>query len=447
MELVEVQVPVEKLKLGMYVSRLDIPWLESPFFFQGFPIETVAQIEEIQEVCQHVFVDTEKSSTLPDLEPDITSSGDGVEVVVKKKKKRPSNVYSELALKSSRRFREWKPYPEGDADANDLNAGNRTDYGDEVKTEEELVAARQTLDDFQSVVEETFDALRTGGQIDHEQIDRTLGGVVASMARNPDALIWLARLGNPDEYTFRHCVNMSIWAISLGRQIGLPRKDLNLLGKGALYCDIGKAKVPPDLLNRAGPLTEWEMEVVKQHVDFSIDIIEQLGDLDPAALAMVAQHHESHDATGYPYGLAGDEIDLYARIAAIADCFDAMINTRAYRQGVPISEAIRQMYQLRGHRFQPELMEEFIHAIGLYPAGTLVELSTGQVGAVIGESRVRRLRPRVMLLLDSEKNSLEHFPVVDLMQEDADAEGNPLHIARDLEPGAYDLDPSQYFLV
>jgi len=455
MEIVEVQVSVDKLKLGMYVSRLDRPWLESPFFFQGFPLETVDQIQQIRELCDHVFVDVDRSSTLPasTFEPvnraleenEDETSPNAWKAPKRRGPRQPDNRYSKLALKSSRRFHDWQSEARS-TDATALTAQNRERYEDEVTTEDELSVARQALEDFQGVVEDAYENLRSGGHIDHEQIDQTMGGIVASMARNPDALIWLARLGSPEEYTYRHCINMSIWAVSLGRQIGLPRKDLQLLGAGALYCDIGKAKVPQDLITRAGPLTDWEMEVVQQHVDFSIDILDELG-VDPATLAMVAQHHEAHDGSGYPFGLEGDEIDLYARIAAIADCFDAMINTRPYRHGVPISEAVRQMYHLRARRFQPELMEEFIHAIGLYPAGTLVELSTGQVGAVIGESRVRRLRPRVMLLMDSEKESLDHFPVLDLMQEELDPEGNELHIVRDLEPGAYGLDTAQYFLV
>ena len=435
MDIEELKVEVDDLKLGMYVSRLDRPWLDSPFHFQGFCLEDIGTIAQIKDCCEHVFVDVEKTSH--HLLEEISSTV---------KKTKPRDQYTERALRSRRRFRDWQVDSKA-FDGSRLSDANAIVYEDKHDTEHEVYAARDALDNFHSVIEQTFDAIHAGATIDPEQIDHAMGAILDSMLRNPDALIWLARLGDPNQYTYRHCVNMSIWSVSLGRQIGLPQKDLKLLGSGAIYCDLGKAKVPLDLLLRDGPLSELEMKDVRQHVDYGLNIIENIEGLDPAILAMVAQHHESHDGCGYPSGLKKSEIDLYARMASIADSFDAMINTRPYRQGVPISEAIRELYSLRDKRFQPELMEEFIHAIGLYPAGTMVQLSTGHVGVVIGESRVRRLRPRVMLLLDKDQISMDHFPVIDLLVDQLDPDGNPLNIVRDFGADAYDLDldPTQYF--
>lgn len=449
MDIEEVKVPVGQLKLGMYVSRLDRPWLDSPFKFQGFPLNDVDVIAQIQELCEHVYVDFERSSDKASLIRYRMRVGARVTTADRPEKKavrrKRASKYTERAKQSSRQFGEFG-IEEPDEDRRLLQPGRGASYPEEVATEEEIRPARQALDSCIETVRSTFDSVRERGELDPGQIGQAVEGVVDSITRNPDALIWLARLGDASDYTYRHCINMSIWSIALGRQIGLPPEDLQLLGQSALYCDLGKAKLPPAVLRKDGPLAPWENEMVRLHVDYALEILEECGDVvDPAILGAVAQHHERFDGTGYPAGLAGDEIDLYGRITAITDCFDAMISDRAYARSVPISEAVREMYWARGKYFQPELMEEFIHSIGLYPAGTLVELSTGGVGVVIGQSRVRRLRPRIMLLLNSDKEAVDHYPVIDLVQEDKDEGGNSLHIVRDLKHGAYGLDPSQYF--
>ncbi|MDX1572093.1 MAG: HD-GYP domain-containing protein [Xanthomonadales bacterium] len=447
MNVEEVKVPVEKLKLGMYVSRLDRPWLDSPFNFQGFPLNNVELIEQIKAVCEFVYVDVERSSDKAALIKHRMgmSSPQKVDDETAKKKPVKRDKYARMAQKSSRRFGEWGLDQDMVPAGRVLKTGRGEQYTDQVEIEEELKPARQALDTCVETVRESFETLRQTGELDAEQIGQAVEGVVSSISRNPDALIWLARLGDASDYTYRHCINMSIWSVALGRQIGLPPDDLQVLGQGSLYCDLGKAKLPGQLLRRAGPLAPWETQMVRLHVDYALEILEECEGLDPAVLTTVAQHHERYDGSGYPLGLAESKIDLYGRIAAIADCFDAMTSDRCYKDGVPISDAIREMYWARGRHFQPELLEEFIHSIGLYPAGTLVELSNGAVGVVIGQSRVRRLRPRVMMLLDTEKEQLSHYPVVDLMQEDKDQDGQSLHIIHDLKHGAYGLDPAQYF--
>lgn len=442
MKIEEIKVAVEDLELGMYVCRLDRPWLDSPFVFQGFTLESRAMLTDVQSVCSHVFIDAVRSNDQVLGKLTRLRSGIGGEGWFKKRLDR----YGELALKSVRRFREFRRNGASSPSAYDLLPGLGTRYPEDVSTEQEIGLARRALDTGLRIVRDTFESVRSSGQLDPAQIAEAVDGVVDSMIRNPDALIWLTRLGDPDSYTYRHCINTSIWSVALGRQIGLPKDDLRLLGQGAMYCDIGKAMVPAEIIGKRGTLTDDELAEVRRHVQYSLEILESApARIDPAVLVMVAQHHEHFDGKGYTQGLSGDQIDLYARIGTIADAFDALINHRCYRDGLPITEAIREMYQLRRQQFQPELLEEFIHAIGLYPAGTLVELSTGAIGAVVGQSRIRRLRPRVMLLMDADQKRLDHHPIVDLMVEEVDSRGQPLHIVRDLKAGAHGLDPVQYF--
>jgi HD-GYP domain-containing protein (c-di-GMP phosphodiesterase class II) len=156
---------------------------------------------------------------------------------------------------------------------------------------------------------------------------------------------------------------------------------------------------------------------------------------------MVAHHHERYDGSGYPNGLEQDAIPTFARIAAIVDTYDAITTKRSYAAAISPSDAIKLLYKSRDEDFQAELVEAFIQAIGIYPAGTLVELSSGEVGVVVAEYRARRLRPTVMVLLDANKDTLVESRIVDLHEEAAD-DPQSLTIKKSLKPEAYGIDLS-----
>jgi putative nucleotidyltransferase with HDIG domain len=243
-----------------------------------------------------------------------------------------------------------------------------------------------------------------------------------------------------DTYTYQHSVGSSIWAVALGRQLGLPKSDLRSLAVGGLLFDIGKLRVNPELLGASHSLTDEEFVEVRKHVDFGVEMISESGLMNKGVLDMVAYHHERHDGSGYPDGLAGDDIPLYARIAAIVDCYDAITSHRSYARAMPPSVAIKKMYEWRDIEFQAELVEEFIQAVGIYPAGTLVELSSGEVAVVVAEYRTRRLRPKVMVLLDANKQPASDVKMVDLLTDKLTPDGKPLEISNSLEPEAYGID-------
>ncbi len=178
------------------------------------------------------------------------------------------------------------------------------------------------------------------------------------------------------------------------------------------------------------------------HVGHGLEILKECGVLNQDVIDMVAHHHERYDGSGYPNGLTRDEIPPFARIAGIVDTYDALTTKRHYAKAVSPSDAIKLLYEAREEDFQAELVESFIQAIGIYPAGTLVELSSGEVGVVVAEYRTRRLRPKVMLLLDANKNKLATSKLIDL-QETTDGSGAPsLSIKKSLEPEAYGIDLS-----
>ena len=291
-----------------------------------------------------------------------------------------------------------------------------------------------------------MEKIKANGQLDAPQVIQSIEPMVESVIRNPDACIWLAKMKNKDSYTYKHSMSASIWAVALGRQIGLPIKTLKDLAVGALLFDIGKLKIPEEILNKKTRLSEKEFNYVKTHVEEGVKLLKQQGSFNQTVIDMVAYHHERFNGNGYPGQLAGTKIPIFSRIAAIVDCYDAITSERPYAKALSPSAAVRKLYEWRDIDFQAELIEEFIQAIGIYPAGTLVELSSGEVGAVLAEYRSRRLRPQILLLLNQNKEALCELATINLLEVTEDGQGRPLEIARALEPGAYGIDPESLYL-
>lgn len=436
---VEQKFSVEQLKLGMFVTRLDRSPQGTAFPPRGFWLDSPALIQDLQASCQFVYVDPDRIPGTANLSiaaasPFQIESRDRQRTQDSIDEPAEQAMVSRPLADSERRFHDW-----GRTDRHadwELVERNKTHYIDQTHTEDELSRALEAMTRLQGLTRLAFEQAAAQMPINHLALQAAIGGITDSIIRNPDALICLARLGESEQYTMRHCISSAIWALALGRRLGLPRADLILLGQGALYCDLGKARLPAHLLDRPAPLSHWEMDIMRQHVSLSAEVIAAGDSCDPAIVNMVTQHHENHDGSGYPAGLRGRDIDFFARIAAVADTFDALINDKCYRAGVAVGAAVRDMYRQRGRRFEPELMEEFIQAIGLYPAGTPVELSDASLAVVVGQSREHRLKPRVVILLDAQRIPIAKPTATDLIT----TPGN-VRIARDLEPGAYDIDP------
>lgn len=234
--------------------------------------------------------------------------------------------------------------------------------------------------------------------------------------------------------------------MAFGRHLGLPKKDIKNLGMSALLFDIGKMKVPRELLIKPGRLTKDEYLVIRKHVQHSVEIIENIKGINDAVISIASTHHERFDGTGYPRGLRRNRIPLFGKIASIVDCYDAITSIRPYRKAISPTEALRMLYRQRNRAFQDELVEQFIQCLGVYPTGTLVELNTGEVGIIIAQNAIRRLRPKIMLILNKNKVAYDRFETLDLAIENVDDDGNLLDISRSLQPGTYGIDPKEYYL-
>jgi HD-GYP domain-containing protein (c-di-GMP phosphodiesterase class II) len=409
------------LDVGMYVSALDRPWLDTPFVTQGFVLESQDDIDRVRKYCDFVYIDTVRSrkgaavrrKMGAALSRTVTDGG-------KSAKERPR-------IPIERIFKGRKLH----------------EYRDEVSWQEEAGCANLALDSLVADISEIFDHVSDGGSLDVIRLKGAVSPIVESMGRNPDACMWLSRLKKHDEYSYQHSLSASIWAVALGRQLGLGRLDLRSLAIGGMLMDVGKLRVNPELLKATRPLSDRELAEVREHVENGVELLRDSGMINQDVLDMVAHHHERYDGSGYPQGLRGQDIPPVACIAAIVDTYDALTSHRSYAPAVSPSEAIRIIYRARDVEFQAELVEAFIQAVGIYPAGTLVELTSGEVGVVVAEYRTRRLLPKITLLLDENKRRIARPKMVDLLIESETEDGQGRGIRKSLEPGAYGIDLSE----
>ena len=282
--------------------------------------------------------------------------------------------------------------------------------------DEELKEAQRLRGEAEFLVRDFLHNARLGNNIDAGKIAGTVGRMVDSVFRNQDALTSLARLKSFDDYTFAHCVNVCILSLALGRHMGLEKADLEDLGTGAILHDIGKMLVPDKVLNKPGKLTDEEFTIMKTHAELGGDMLSG-AKINEAAMLVALQHHERYDGSGYYKGLAKNDIHIFARIAAVADVYDAMTSKRVYQNGMVPEEALKRLYIMRGTHFQPEIVERLIICLGIYPIGTFVELNTGELAVVKMVNRSHPMQPRIQLLSDREKRRCKTAQEVDLKDE------------------------------
>lgn len=451
-------VSTNELAVGMHVSGLDRPWLETPFLFQGFTIRSPDEITDLKRYCKFVYVYQSCQDSGKPLAGHGVVSAPGVENDPPKPRRslRSALVHgqrsagAELALQNEASTREQRALIQRVPLANRRQLISRLPkevHRDVVAVTEELPKAREVFARASSLMTDAMEGIRKGGKLNTEVLDSIVSPMVESLMRNRDAMAWLSRIKRTDDYTYGHSVSCSIYAVAFGRHLGLPKEDLNVLGLGGLLLDVGKTQIPKALLSKCEKLSTEEATLMQSHVELGERIVQQIQTIDERVVAMVRSHHERYDGSGYPDRLAGPDIPVFARIAGIVDFYDARISVRPYAAPVSSYDAMRQLHKLAGSQFQAEMVDKFVHALGMFSNGCLVELSTGEVGIVIEQNRVRRLRPVVMVVLDRKKQPLEQLAIVDLRELPVEpGESGAVWIDRGLEAGAYGIDPADYYL-
>lgn len=398
---------VDELQIGMYVSKLDRPWIETPFPLQGFYVRDLAEIDQLRRHCRNVTID-------------LARSRGAIEPV----RHDPAPVKREADVKPAAKAR-------------------RPVYQNLVSMPQEVNTSRELHARFADSVTSVYQRLSRGGGVDVEAAREVTGQVVDSVIRNPDAMVWLSRVRSKDAYSYHHAFRCAIWGAVFGRQLGISKPVLEQLALGLTLMDVGKARLPDGLLNKKGILSPSERVELRRHVDYSLDILSGMPGMEAPVLQMVAEHHERFDGSGYPRQLSGKAISPLGKIAGLVDTYDAMTSERPYARALTSVEAVSRLYDLRNTEFQAQLVEEFIQAIGVYPTGTLVHLSSHEVGVVIAQNPERRLRPRLLVLLDGDKKAVARPRYLDMMTTTHDSRGEPLRIITSLLPGSFGVDPAK----
>jgi HD-GYP domain-containing protein (c-di-GMP phosphodiesterase class II) len=256
----------------------------------------------------------------------------------------------------------------------------------------------------------------------------------------------VARLREQDTTTYGHGLQVSVYLTSFGRHLGFPKEQLGTLAQIGLLLDIGKIRVPKELLEKQGRLSDDEMMMAKEHVTHSLAILAETPNFDETVLEAIAQHHERLNGSGYPVALEGDQISIYGQMAGIADCFSALIKNRPYAEAVSSYEALRSLTSWGGELFQEALVQQFVSSVGVFPVGSLIELSTGEVAIVVAHNKVRRLKPRVLIVTGPDKMPASHPTMVDLLYDPKLGGDEPAYIKRGLPAGAYGLDLRDFYL-
>jgi HD-GYP domain-containing protein (c-di-GMP phosphodiesterase class II) len=318
MSTVVIELPPEHLTKGIFVCGLDRPWEGTPFLFQGFVIENDTELQMLRRLCKVVYVEV---------------SVEDAEELKSPARKAPSVRPAAAEV----------PDPIARLTENLTATLGQVPAKDPVSLEGELAVAKSVYAEAKRAVGSVFDHLRRGGGLDVPHLQSAVGSMVNSVFRNRDALSWLASMKSKDEYLYGHSLASSVWALAFGRHLGLDKETLTSIGTGAMLLDIGKTQLTTELLKKPDSPNDTEWQLIRAHVDNGIQLIEATTNADKRILTMIATHHERMDGSGYPNQLKGDEIPLVGRVAAIVDCYDAMISERSYAKARSTHVAVREL--------------------------------------------------------------------------------------------------------
>ncbi len=422
------RINIQDLTVGMYVSELDRPWLETPFLFQGFEIMADSDIEELGRYCKFVFIDADQSrpGSLTNAHAQAQAQAQTPESTIKEGVRpiRDKKIEFEILKKSVA--------PKQDQA-----------YQDITTLDEEVGRVSKTFKFAKGLISEIMDDARLGRSINIGGVRQVVTEMAESVIRNPDALTCYTQLKNHDQYTAEHSMRVSILAMVFGRHLGMDKAHLELLGTGGLLHDVGKMKTPLEILNKPGELTQAEAHIMEDHVPLGVEILENSGGIPDPSMEVVRCHHERYDGTGYKSGIKSDTIGQFGLIGGIVDFYDAVTSDRCYRKGIPAHVMLREMYKLRGQAFDPHLVEQFIQCIGVYPIGSVVELNSGDIGVVTNINRERRLKPKIRLILKPDHKPYIAAKIIDLTK-DRSEKGKLFDIGAVVEAEKYHINPHKY---
>ena len=268
---------------------------------------------------------------------------------------------------------------------------------------DELYEAKNLLAKSCAELENAIAKLRAGEQVDIRTFWPLLNEIYESVNESRDAIVTVCRKKKKGGYALEHLVSHCALMIAFGQTLGMEKDAILELGLGGLFHDIGKIRIPEAILDKPGKLTDEELTVAQQHAALGGEILKNVSNFPEKAMAVVMEHHERIDGTGYPKQLKDNEISLFGQMASIVDVYDACISIRAYGGAADPCQVIRQLFEKAGKLFHKELVQQFIKTIGIFPVGTLVRLDNDKLAIVIRQTK-SLTQPMVRVVYDLKQN-------------------------------------------
>ncbi|MGZ5600672.1 MAG: HD-GYP domain-containing protein [Methylobacter sp.] len=400
------KISIQQLKPGMFIHDINCVWMEHPFLVGALKIKNDQTIKKITDLgVREVYIDTLKGLDVIDAPTE-------------------AEVNAEIEHKMLAMVQQTKPITTTST------------------LSEELERSRKVYSEANKIISNIMHDVRIGKQIEVERIDPVVERMSNSILRNKDALLSLCRIKNKDDYTFLHSVSVGALLISFAHALDFNRDVIKQLGIGGMLHDIGKTKVPNEILNKPGALTEDEFVIMKSHVVHGCSILRKSSGIAQVSFDVASQHHERFDGSGYPLGLKNSEMSVYGQMAAIVDVYDAITADRCYHKGMEPTVAVRKMFEWSKFHFNPKLLRTFIRTVGIYPVGTLVMLESGKIGVVIEQCETDMTRPLVRTIFDAKKNYFITPDDIDLAKPLGQGGGDK--IVNYESPDKWNIDPSKY---
>ncbi len=368
------KIPVEQVRLGMHLQAFCGAWLDHPFWRTKFVLSDPQDIIAIRESSiREVWIDLSKgydveASPDPTVEPAETAESIP----------EPTPVVQEKAS-----------------------------FADEFKRAQKIVSKGK------EAVVSMFQEARMGKAIEAEAAAPLVEEISNSVLRNPGALISLARLKTADDYTFMHSVAVCALMIALARQLGLDEQQTREAGMAGLLHDLGKAMIPLEILNKPGKLTDAEFDLVKTHPAEGFKLLLGGTGINEITKDVCLHHHEKVDGSGYPKGLTGETMSIFAKMGAVCDVYDAVTSNRPYKAGWDPAESIKRMAEWTGH-FDPAVFQAFVKSLGIYPIGSLVRLASGKLGVVTEQGEQSLLKPKIKVFFSTKSQAYIKPETIDL---------------------------------